>query len=76
MLVATLVYSLFTPKALVVLIPGNGIAESSVAHRFNTHQMQVPLRQMQEMVQNSTGSPMKSVDVTMCLIPTINSGSY
>ena len=25
-----------TPKALIVLLPGNGIAESSVAHRFYT----------------------------------------
>ena len=62
--------------ALVVLIPGNGIAESSVTHRFNTDQMQVPLRTMQEMVRNLTGSSMKSVDVTMFLIPTISSGSY
>ena len=76
MLAANLVYSLSTPKALVVLKPGNGIAESSVAHRFNTHQMQVPLRIMQEMVQSFTGSSTKSVDITMCLIPTISSGSY
>ena len=63
-------------KALIVLLPGNGIAESFVAHRFNTHQMQVPFRTMQEMVQNFTGSSMKSVDITMFLIPTISSGSY
>ena len=76
MLAATHYYSLSTPKALVVLIPGNEIAEFFVAHRFNTHQMHVPLRSIKEMDQSCTGSSMKSVDVTMCLIPTISSGSY
>ena len=34
-------FSLFPHlKALIVLLPGNGIAESSVAHSYFTHQMQ------------------------------------